>query len=157
MATWAPAAWAASIAGRGSATAPDAAGYCSSTPNSSPAGWAAMSSGVTGPVTSSMPSGSARVASTARVCGRQPASARNTLPRPAARRARVMASAAAVASSSMDAPETGSPARSAVMVWKLSSASRRPWEISGWYGVYAVYQAGLSSTLRRMTAGVAVS
>ena len=28
------------------------------------------------------------------------------------------------------------------MVWKFSSASSRPWEISGWYGVYAVYQAG---------------
>ena len=43
------------------------------------------------------------------------------------------------------------------MVWKLSSASRRPWLISGWYGVYAVYHAGLSSTLRRITAGVIVS
>ena len=42
------------------------------------------------------------------------------------------------------------------MVWKLSSASRRPWEISGWYGVYAVYQAGFSSTFLRMTAGVTV-
>ena len=40
------------------------------------------------------------------------------------------------------------------MVWKLSNASSRPWLISGWYGVYAVYQAGSSSTLRRMTAGV---
>ena len=43
------------------------------------------------------------------------------------------------------------PVRSLTIVWKLSSASRRPWEISGWYGVYAVYQAGFSSTLRRMT------
>ncbi len=42
------------------------------------------------------------------------------------------------------------------MVWKFSRASRRPWLISGWYGVYAVYQAGLSSTLRRITAGVMV-
>ena len=107
-------------------------------------------------MTSSMPSGSARVASTARVCGRQSASARKTRPLPAARRARVIASAAAVASSSMDAPATGSPVRSSTMVWKLSSASRRPWEISGWYGVYAVYQAGFSSTLRRITAGVTV-
>ena len=40
------------------------------------------------------------------------------------------------------------------MVWKLSSASSLPCEISGWYGVYAVYQAGFSSTLRRITAGV---
>ena len=68
-----------------------------------------------------------------------------------------MASAAAVASSSSDAPAQGSPVRSATMVWKFSSASSRPWEISGWYGVYAVYQAGFSSTLRRITAGVIVS
>ena len=74
-----------------------------------------------------------------------------------ARRASVIASAAAVASSSSDAPAHGSAVRSAIMVWKFSSASRRPWEISGWYGVYAVYQAGFSSTLRRMTAGVMVS
>jgi hypothetical protein len=46
-----------------------------------------------------------------------------------------MASAAAVASSSMEAPDTGRPVRSATVVWKLISASRRPWLISGWYGV----------------------
>ena len=116
-----------------------------------------MASGVTGSTTRWMPSGSARVRSTARVCGRQSASARNTCPFLAARRASVMASAAAVASSSSDAPAQGSPVRSATMVWKFSSASSRPWEISGWYGVYAVYQAGFSSTLRRITAGVIVS
>ena len=104
-----------------------------------------------------MPSGSARVRSTARVCGRQSESARKTCPVLLARRASVIASAAAVASSSSDAPAHGSAVRSAIMVWKFSSASRRPWEISGWYGVYAVYQAGSSSTLRRMTAGVMVS
>ena len=43
------------------------------------------------------------------------------------------------------------------MVWKLRSASSRPCEISGWYGVYAVYQAGFSSTLRWITGGVIVS
>ena len=43
------------------------------------------------------------------------------------------------------------------MVWKFSSASSRPWEISGWYGVYAVYQAGASRMLRRITGGVSVS
>ena len=48
------------------------------------------------------------------------------------------------------------PVRSLTMVWKFRSASSRPWEISGWYGVYAVYQAGLSSTFRRMTGGVIV-
>jgi hypothetical protein len=103
-----------------------------------------------------MPSGSALVASTARVCGRQPASARKIRPFPAARRASVIASAAADASSSSDAPATGSPVRSATMVWKFSSASSRPCEISGWYGVYAVYQPGFSSTFLRITAGVMV-
>ncbi len=42
------------------------------------------------------------------------------------------------------------------MVWKFSRASSRPWLISGWYGVYAVYQEGLSRTLRRITPGVIV-
>ena len=73
-----------------------------------------------------------------------------------ARRARVIASAAAVPSSSIEAFAVASPVRSATMVWKFSSASSRPWLISGWYGVYAVYQAGFSSTLRRITAGVCV-
>ena len=67
-----------------------------------------------------------------------------------------MASAAAVASSSSDALARSIPVRSLTMVWKLRSASRRPCEISGWYGVYAVYQAGFSSTLRWMTGGVMV-
>ncbi len=79
-----------------------------------------------------MPSGSARVASTASVCGRQSASARKMLPLPACRRASVIASAAAMASSSRDAPATGSPVRSATIVWKFSRASSRPCEISGW-------------------------
>ena len=51
------------------------------------------------------------------------------------RRLKVMASAAAVPSSSSDALASASPARSATIVWKLSNASRRPWLISGWYGV----------------------
>ena len=72
------------------------------------------------------------------------------------RRAIAIASAAAVASSSSEALVTGSPVRSVTIVWKLSSASSRPWLISGWYGVYAVYQAGFSSTLRWMTPGVIV-
>ena len=82
-----------------------------------------------------MPSGSARVRSTASVCGRQSASARKVRPRRADRRASVIASAAAVASSSSEAPAHGSAVRSAIIVWKFSSASSRPWEISGWYGV----------------------
>jgi hypothetical protein len=48
---------------------------------------------------------------------------------------RATASATAVASSSSDAFATGSAVRSAMTVWKLRSASSRPWEISGWYGV----------------------
>jgi hypothetical protein len=69
---------------------------------------------------------------------------------------RAIASAAAVASSNSEAPATGSPVRSLTTVWKMSSTSRRPWEISGWYGVYAVYHAGFSTTLRRTTGGVTV-
>jgi hypothetical protein len=68
-----------------------------------------------------------------------------------------MASAAAVASSSSEAPASGSPVRSDTMVWKLMRASRRPWAISAWYGVYAVYQPGFSITLRWITGGVKVS
>ena len=83
-----------------------------------------------------MPSGSARVSTTAEVCGNRSASTTNRgdlllL----ARRSSVIASAAAVASSSIDALATSMPVRSATMVWKLSSASSRPWLISGWYGV----------------------
>ena len=47
----------------------------------------------------------------------------------------VIASAAAVPSSSIEALATSSPVRSATIVWKFSSASSRPWLISGWYGV----------------------
>ena len=67
-----------------------------------------------------------------------------------------IASAAAVGSSSSDALAMSMPVRSLTMVWKLSSASSRPCEISGWYGVYAVYQPGFSSTLRWITGGVNV-
>ena len=71
--------------------------------------------------------------------------------------ARVMASAAAVPSSSSEALAISMPVRSQIAVWKLISASSRPCAISGWYGVYAVYQAGFSSTFRWITAGVIVS
>jgi hypothetical protein len=74
-----------------------------------------------------------------------------------ARRASIMPSTTAVPSSSIDAFAVCSPVRSVIIVWKLMSASRRPCEISGWYGVYAVYQLGFSSTLRLITAGVIVS
>ncbi|WP_259370515.1 hypothetical protein [Streptomyces sp. SCUT-3] len=88
-----------------------------------------------------MPCGSARVRTTATVCGRQSASTTKRPCEPAGafvrhpRRDSDIASAAAVPSSSREAPEVGRPVRSATTVWKLISASRRPWEISGWYGV----------------------
>ena len=44
----------------------------------------------------------------------------------------VMASAAAVASSSKLALANSMPVKSQTMVWKFNKASRRPWLISGW-------------------------
>ena len=87
-------------------------------------------------VTISMPSGLARVARTAAVWAKTSTSTarRFALPR-AARCINVMASAAAVPSSSIEALATLRPVRSATIVWKFSSASSRPWLISGWYGV----------------------
>ena len=46
-----------------------------------------------------------------------------------------MASAAAVPSSSSEALARSMAVRSLTMVWKFNNASRRPCEISGWYGV----------------------
>ena len=46
--------------------------------------------------------------------------------------AKVMASAAAVASSSMEALAMSIAVRSVTMVWKFTSASMRPWLISAW-------------------------
>ena len=104
-----------------------------------------------------MPIGSARVRSTAIVCGWVSWWTTNrSEPALLSRRAIAIASAAAVPSSSSEALATGSPVSSLTIVWKLSSASSRPWLISGWYGVYAVYQAGSSRTLRWITAGVIV-
>jgi hypothetical protein len=76
---------------------------------------------------------SARVRTTAMVCGRQSAS-RTTLLDFAfdTRRISMTASATAVDSSSSDAFAVVRPASSDTMVWKLRRASRRPWEISGW-------------------------
>ena len=76
--------------------------------------------------------GSARVRTTARVAGWQSTSTRNTFEEERlALRHRVMASAAAVASSSMEALARSMAVRSLTMVWKLSRASSRPWAISG--------------------------
>jgi hypothetical protein len=83
-----------------------------------------------------MPSGLARVWITSIVCGWQsPATRKTLLLLLTLRLAKVMASAAAVASSSMEALAIGMPVRSQTMVWKLISASMRPCEISAWYGV----------------------
>ena len=43
-----------------------------------------------------------------------------------------MASATAVGSSRSEEPATGRAVRSSTIVWKFSSASSRPCEISGW-------------------------
>ncbi len=102
-----------------------------------------------------MPSGSARVFTNSIVCGWQSAeTTKRLLLLLHDRLASVIASAAAVASSSSEALLISMPVRSQTMVWKLISASIRPCEISAWYGVYAVYQAGFSRMLRRMTFGV---
>ena len=83
-----------------------------------------------------MPSGSARVRTTSIVCGWQsPATTKVVALLLTLRRASVIASAAAVASSSIEALAIGMPVRSHTMVWKLISASMRPCEISAWYGV----------------------
>jgi hypothetical protein len=133
-------------------------GYCTNTPNTPPdPDEAAIVSGAGTPTRTSMPSGSARVRTTAIVWGWHSASTKNVSPPLGlTRRSSVIASAAAVPSSSSDALAMSMAVRSATMVWKSSSASSRPWEISGWYGVYAVYHAGFSRTLRRITGGVIV-
>ena len=85
-----------------------------------------------------MPSGPARVRTTSSVCGSTSSATKKVvdwLLLPPTRNASVIASAAAVASSSIEAPAIAMPVRSQTMVWKLTSASRRPCEISAWYGV----------------------
>jgi hypothetical protein len=80
-----------------------------------------------------MPSGSARVRTTAIVCGWQLSATKNVRRSPSASASHMcIASAAAVASSRSDALASGSPVRSATMVWKLMSASSRPCAISAW-------------------------
>ena len=80
-----------------------------------------------------MPIGSARVWITAFVWAKTSVSTRSTAPALARveRCIKVMASAAAVASSRRDDPAISRPVRSVTIVWKLTSASSRPWEISG--------------------------
>ena len=86
-----------------------------------------------------MPSGAARPRTTSMVCGRQRSETTNRFAPPDWRdRMRwsiVIASAAAVASSSREAFATSMPVRSSTIVWKFSNASRRPCATSAWYGV----------------------
>ncbi len=104
-----------------------------------------------------MSSAAARVRTTSIVCGRtSSATKKRALVDLPMRRHSAIASAAAVASSSIDAFAIAMPVRSQTIVWKLTSASSRPCAISGWYGVYAVYHAGFSRMLRWMTPGVYV-
>ena len=82
-----------------------------------------------------MPSGSARPFSTSSTCGYVRSDTQNVLRAPRACRActrcsSVIASAAAVASSSSDAVAISIAVKSRTIVWKLSSDSRRPWAIS---------------------------
>ncbi len=80
-----------------------------------------------------MPSGAARVRTTSSVCANTSSATNSVLLglRPM-RWHSVIASAAAVASSSIEALAIAMPVRSQTIVWKLISASRRPCEISGW-------------------------
>ncbi|OUD86723.1 hypothetical protein BC477_01920 [Clavibacter michiganensis subsp. michiganensis] len=118
----------------GSHTRPEAPGYWMKAPNAS--GSSAGSTVARSCATSSMPSAAARLSRSARVCGRASASMRKTgVFAFEARRASSMPSTTAVASSSMDAFAVARPESSATIVWKLMSASSRPCEISGWYGV----------------------
>ncbi len=147
-----PAAWISFTSSRSSRTVPSAAGYCSTTANAPD-----FAASRADPATTSNPSGAQRVRTTSAVCANTSSATKTrSLFVFAMRWHSVTASAAAVASSSIDAFAIAMPVRSVSIVWKLTSASSRPCEISGWYGVYAVYHAGFSSTLRRMTGGVTV-
>ncbi len=137
--TSAPAAWAAAVSGAQSTISPVASGYCTITPTTGLPSAAAASdaSSVTSrrsATTSGRPIASARVRITAIVCGKSRSSRSTTASAGAllTRRMSDIASAAAVASSSSDEPATSRPVRSVTTVWKLSSASSRPCEISGW-------------------------
>ena len=85
-----------------------------------------------------MPNGSLRVSSRSSVCGKRLRSTKSCV-RPSftasrLRRANIMsiASAVAVPSSSSEQLAISMPVSESTAVWKLSSASRRPCEISAW-------------------------
>ena len=133
---------------------PSVPGYCSSAPK-----WRLVNCALRwSPSWISSPSGSARWRTTAIVCGWQFWSTKKIVASslPCRRWHIAIASAAAVPSSSSEQFATCSPLSSVTSVWKFSSASMRPCEISAWYGVYWVYQPGFSRMLRWITAGVSV-
>ena len=108
---------------------PELPGYCSSAPNTA----AGSRSFERIADFDAQPSGSARVRTTAIVCGWHSASTKNAFVCDfATRRAIAMASAAAVASSSNEAFAMSSEQSSQIIVWKFNRASSRPWLISGW-------------------------
>ena len=116
------------MVGERSRTTPVVPGCCRSAPNTADGSSVARS-----PTTTSTPIGSARAATTAIVCGWVSASTKNAAAACLVeRRMSVIASAAAVDSSSIDALAISIPVRSVTIVWKLRSASSRPWLISGW-------------------------
>ncbi len=127
----APAACTRAATSSSSKSAPSLAGYWTRAPNT----FSSQRNRCRSATTTSRPSGSARVLTTSMVCGWQWSATRKTLARgrrSSRRRHSVMASAAAVASSRREALATGMAVSSETMVWKLRSASRRPWAISAW-------------------------
>ncbi len=130
----APSRCAASISPRRSRTCPVEPGYCSTIAKQPVAATAALLPASKS--TTLIPSGQARVAITARVCGcTSEATAITSLFALAVACAMCIASAAAVASSSSEALAISMPVSSQTMVWKFTSASSRPCAISAWYGV----------------------
>jgi len=99
---------------RRSRTRPSVDGYCTSAPNT-----LVLKSNESGsPTTTRHPSGSARVRTTSMVCGWQSLATKNALASPPFTACtRLIASAAAVPSSSKDAFATGRPVRSITIVW----------------------------------------
>ena len=131
----APFAWIFFASSLQSCTQPLLAGYWINAAKNSPAN-AASHSGAELAITICISSGAARVCMTSMVWGWQsPATTNTLLLLLTLRLASVIASAADVASSSMEALAMAMPVRSQTMVWKLISASSRPCEISAWYGV----------------------
>ncbi len=120
---------AVSISGARSRTRPPSPGYCSRAPKTS-----CSASSSAGATTSSKPNQAARVRTTSSVWGKTSSATKKVLLLAflLARLHSAIASAAAVASSSSEALASSMPVRSITICWKLSRASRRPWEISGW-------------------------